>query len=99
MSNDEQIFAMGRMVNDYNEAKRKLPLLESEAERIGKRIEHFGNMLARAPENVRVSDYPELSEISKVQSLADDIRATRQRITDLRRRQQEAGISVPLNWP
>ncbi|MBZ5535348.1 MAG: hypothetical protein LAO31_05280 [Acidobacteriia bacterium] len=90
MTKGEEDAAIGRMVSEYGDAKKKLLVLTEEAHRLGVMLSELGLCLATNPQNLSIDGEPmnpsfskfrhELKSRSldaeKLKSLVNDIRKT-----------------------
>jgi hypothetical protein len=99
MSEDEQIFAIGRVILGYADARRKLAVLLAEGVRLGGQIESVAWYLV--PRQCGGTDMksggkpPDLSSFptaDQLRTIIDDARATIQRKQELKSQLKEFGV-------
>lgn len=103
MTTDQEMAAIGRLVNDLRNSKRRLVALESEFDRAGENLTQLGSsfrLALRSPADDALAD-PSLDSgierLASQQTLTDllaDLRAERQKFKDLSKRVAELGISL-----
>ncbi|MGD0100497.1 MAG: hypothetical protein ABSC60_09140 [Acidobacteriota bacterium] len=105
MSPNDEMAARGRLITDYGDSKKRLAILEAEADRIGGSLQELGKMLATDSDSLFFrnqsvrDDYPSLphfdstlDEVSRIPALALDIRETKDKLKKLRPKLEALGL-------
>jgi hypothetical protein len=90
MTNDEQLLAQARIMNQFKEAEKRLIVLKYQAEEIGAKLIEIGQALC-GNLVINEADYSYLDP-SRIRSLIEDYKSTSEKVARLK------GHLIAIGW-